>query len=318
MVLLLCVVAAWPLRAEATVYDIPPDTAPGSINSGDIINLSVGGILPDSYSLPAGSVLNVNGGQFGPVPANNFLQAYGEVNVFSYPASLGFVECHETSVLNVFGGSISAVSRGGEVNVDGGTLNSLIVMPGTEVNVYDGLLNTLDGLYQSKIVISGGMVDTIYSPYQSQIDIAGGSLVTLASVADSVLNMSAGVISGGVSLGMGAVFNLSGGSIPTEVAMSSTSELNIFGRSFLLNGVPIPGLTVGDTVTIAERDIALTGSLLDGSGLLLNLSTLDQYGDPNIVPGATITVTLVPEPTGLVLSGVGLCVAAAVRRRLVA
>ena len=115
----MCTAAAWSSCAEATVYSVPPDAVPASLASGDVVNLGTGGSFPDGYSIPVGAVLNADGGEFSQTLSYPFLQAYGEVNVFSYPTTSGFVECHDTSVLNIFGGSIQAASKG-QVNVYGG------------------------------------------------------------------------------------------------------------------------------------------------------------------------------------------------------
>ena len=55
-----CAVCLQGWRASATIYNIPPDAAPPTTVSGDVINLNVGGSLPSPYTMAAGTTLNVN------------------------------------------------------------------------------------------------------------------------------------------------------------------------------------------------------------------------------------------------------------------
>jgi hypothetical protein len=315
IILLLCA-AAWPSGAKATVYDLPADPVPDSLQSGDIVNLGVGGVLPDDYSFPPASVLNIHGGLVGPNFVT-FLETYGDVNVFSYLDDPGFgliVVCHDASVLNVFGGGISAGSYGGQVNVHGGELSWLFSMPGTVVNVQNGYLFMVEAPGQSQITISGGEVHMIRSPDRCQIDIIDGTVDAMADVKFSVVNMSGGSV-GSATLSQGGEFNLSGGSLLAGFNMDSASELHITGTSFLVDGAQIPGLRAGHTVTIAERDVQLTGTLSDGSALSLNLGGWDVIRTrPRILPGAVITVTLVPEPASILLMWLGACFVTVLQR----
>jgi hypothetical protein len=70
----------------------------------------------------------------------------------------------------------------------------------------------------------------------------------------------------------------------------------------------VPGLTPGQSYTVTERDITLAGTYIDGSAFAIDLDSATFKSD------ATLTVTLIPEPSSLaLLSLIGL--ATLTRRR---
>jgi hypothetical protein len=110
------------------------------------------------------------------------------------------------------------------------------------------------------------------------------------------VNVSGGVFGFGVS-SYGSVINISGGSI-SGVSVSSGSEINLFGSNFVLDGVSLDdSLTLGDALTIDDRDVTFTCLLADGSAFSSDLGTLDLPGKSSFAHNATLTVTLVsPVP----------------------
>jgi hypothetical protein len=90
--------------------------------------------------------------------------------------------------------------------------------------------------------------------------------------------------------------------------------VHLVGKQFLLNNVPVPGLSLGSTLEILRRDATLSGILADGLPFSFPLfPTSGGHVFPSIHDDATLLVTLVPEPSCWLLLG-WLGAAAGVRR----
>ena len=77
----------------------------------------------------------------------------------------------------------------------------------------------------------------------------------------------------------------------------SFCQVNLRGSEFSIDGMPVSNLQSGQTVTITERDMTLSGVLSDGEPFSVDLRT-DSDGffiglfDDFFSPYATLTVTL--------------------------
>ena len=166
--------------------------------------------------------------------------------------------------------------------------------------------------------------DIAFQALGATLNIEGGVLGDFAEVAESIVNISDGSvgdffdafsgstvnISGG-SVGSefdafsGSIVNISGGSVGSEFEAFTGSEINLFGTEFLLGGVLLDDLELGQAFTIPDRDVILSGVFADGTtfGFFLN----DNRFSPSAFfsSGATLTVTQVPEPTSLAIFGLG-------------
>jgi len=103
-----------------TIYNIPPDSLPGSFQAGDILNLNTNGTLPESFTVPATVELNINGGKTG---ANLSAVANSTLNLFS--GSIGD-NSGSFGTTRIAGGTVGFsfdANNGGTVIVTGGTVN---------------------------------------------------------------------------------------------------------------------------------------------------------------------------------------------------
>ena len=173
----------------------------------------------------------------------------------------------------------------------------------------------------SEVNISGGTVIDLFVSDGSEVNISGGEvgLGLFEAVGDNVVNISGGQVGGGFGqfVVLGNEVNISGGSFGPGFTALDGSEINLFGSDFSLNGELLDGLALGETFTITDRSVTLSGLLDDGSPFSFDLNNLDDFellgGDPTLdlfLPEATVTVTLtsVPEPTStaILLLGCGL------------
>ena len=83
--------------------------------------------------------------------------------------------------------------------------------------------------------------------------------------------------------------------------MASTgSAVNLFGSDFVLDGVSLAdGLAIGDTMTIVDRDVTLSGLLVDGSAFSFDLNSTDANNQDLFDSDSALTVTLV---SGVILT----------------
>jgi len=85
---------------------------------------------------------------------------------------------------------------------------------------------------------------------------------------------------------------ISGGTLPDPFVALISSEVDLCGLAFLIDGQPLPGLSEGQTRVIEARAGALSAVLADGSTLDLDLDP--SAGGDVIASTATLRVTRVP------------------------
>jgi len=225
-----------------------------------------------------------------------------------------------------------------EVNISGGQARAITASLGSIVNITGGTLRTSERSLSSGAIkdggtmnISGGIID-FGDPSAAFKDTGLGIRVELGGV----LNISGGNFegsSGGGSAGArGGIFveeggsvNISGGSFDFgrvtsgrlfggRLLASEGSQLNLIGTEFLLDGELLENLAIEQPFIITNRDLTLSGTLLDGSRFSFDLSAFAF----DISDSATLSVTLsaIPEPSSIALM-LFACVGLACGRRRV-
>lgn len=178
------------------------------------------------------------------------------------------------------GGSISSFFLAGSSDGDGSNV---------EVNISGGNVGELFNANPGSIVnISGGNVGALFNAnFGSTVNISGGNVgSSFAALSDSTVNIS-------------------GGTVGDTFTAESGSTVNLFGTSFLIDGAELTALVLGEAFTTTERDVTLSGVLADGSAFDFDLNSAFSDSQDYFDSGATLTVTLVPEPTSLALLGLG-------------
>ena len=167
----------------------------------------------------------------------------------------------------------------------------------TQVNLYENgsLVGDFHANAGSEINVSGGTIGPhptrLYANSGSEVNISGGRITNLNANSGSVVNFLGGGDSNSqITASSGSVLNVFGSFDFRGLILEADSELNFFGRDFSLNGVPLDGLTTGVPFEITDRgEYVLESLLLDGEVFMQPL---------RFVPStATVTVTLVPEPS---------------------
>ncbi len=188
--------------------------------------------------------------------------------------------------VNILGGTITHEARFDDdsvVTISGGNINSLDINDNADVDISGGIFNStysiylgLSGNHTGDINISGGQFDGIvYGNGYGTFAISGGEFNDIVSFTYS----TQGTITGGTFLG-------------DEIHIGDSARVTIHGSDFEVNGVPI---SYG-TVYSGSREGQLTGILADGTGLNIPLRNTQN---------ASLTFVLIPEPTTLLLLGLG-------------
>ncbi len=221
-------------------------------------------------------------------------------------------ETTPTTQLNVAaGGSLGEdfqAFAGSEVNITGGTVgDDFEARFGSVVNISGGSVGQDSSAEDSVVNISGGFVDEGFDAFNgSTINISGGTVGDFFDAeSGSEVNITGGSVGEDFTAGSGSIVNIRGGSFGDEFEADPGSEVNLFGTSFVLDSVPLDSLAPGQPFTIAQRDVTLSGILADGSSFSFQLNAAASSGQDFFDPGATLRVTLVPEPATLALLGLG-------------
>jgi hypothetical protein len=280
-----------------TTITINNAQAPLGVRAGETLVVQSGGILAPNFNAGRGSTLQIHGGQVGSnleaVAANVSISggAIGEsFDAFSGSTVLisgGVVgnnfHAFDQSVVNISGGSVGSNFRafsGSTINVSGGTVGR-------------GL--TADN--KSTINISGGSITTDFvANTGSLINISGGTISNLSARSGSTLNITGGTFVGVLSASGGSLTTISGGNAPTIIGASASSEINVLGTKFVLDGIDITAsLSAGQPYLVTQRDVPFSGLLADGSPFTISLLGFSRTG-PSFSPNASLKLVLVPEP----------------------
>ncbi len=162
---------------------------------------------------------------------------------------------------------------------------------------------------QSLSLQPGGELRNNFTVIGATLNVDGGIVGSDMEVVDGTVNLNSGSVGTDFSLLPGSIANIRGGNIADGIEVFAGSMVNLFGTEFLLNDLPLDTLSLGETITIADRNVSLTGRLADGSPFSFDLNTNPAFRGPwspdYFDLDATLTVTLVPEPSAvwLLISG---------------
>ncbi len=265
----------------------------GDVGSNIEVNI-LGGLVRDSVAIVTDAVVNVFGGTFVAAPVGTVGNA----------------------VFNIYGGDFGSGPRfwfGSVANISGGTFDEgPSVQNGSVLNVSGGTFGGFTEVFNATANVSGGVHGNRFEALAlSTTNISGGTFGDrFRAVAD--VNISEGTFGAEFGAGGGSMINIAGGTFGRPFLAQDNSAVNLFGTSFFLNGVAIPGLVPGQPRIVTERGntLRLTGTLVDGSAIDFILNSA-QIGLPPLGPrdvdlfklSATLTVTLVPGRADFNLDG---------------
>ena len=131
-------------------------------------------------------------------------------------------------------------------------------------------------------IISGGLRANVGGGQSIQLNVADdGTVGDDFSAAAVEVNISGGTVGDGFNAEAFGVVNISGGTIGDTFEAFTDSIVNIFGSAFFIDGVELDTLTPGETFTIANRDVTLSGLLADGQTFSFDLNSCLLYTSPS-------------------------------------
>ena len=240
------------------------------------LNLEGGSVESDLEV--AGGIVNIRGGSVG----SDFRVLNGsEVNISGGSVDTNF-ETQNGSVVNITGGSVGfnfQVRNGSEVNINAGFVDGFVAVGGSKVNISGGTVgDRITAIGNSEVFVSGGVVDHLIS-----------------ALSGSEVNISGGTVNEGLRVLDGSVLNISGGSVGDTFEARDGSTVNLRGSDFVLDGVALDDLNLGEVFTILDRDVTLSGLLADGSAFSFELDSAPTPAQFGFESGATLTVTLTSQ-----------------------
>ena len=241
-----------------------------------------GGAVGDDSSANNGSSILVAGGRLG----------YGfRVNTRSMmtveDGVVGdFLLVDAESQVAVVGGAVgNGFTTNGKVAVSGGTVgDDFDALDGSEVTISGGVVgDRFDAFNGSVVTISGGAVgDDFDANSRSTVTILGGSVGDgFSAFFGSQVDIAGGSVGDEFDANSRSTVNISGGDIGDRFEAFNGSVINLFGTEFLLDDVPVDGLSSqGDSVLVDEREgQTLTVTLRDRRVIDLSLNGTPGLGD---------------------------------------
>lgn len=280
------------------IVTTPLNSGPRGLREGQSLTLQAGGQLYNDFQV-VGATLNVDGGEVG---SNLEVAGSGSVNISG--GSVVSLIAYEGSEVNISGGALrisgsDGTAIGSTVNISGGTLGSFDVTGGS-LNITGGNIINSIRVRDSETIISGGSIGGISAYDGSEVSISGDYVGSSCRAYDgSEVNISGGTVGRRFLAGDGSVVNIRGGSVADADGFwaDSGSAVNLFGSDFVLDGVLLDDLVLGEAFTILDREVTLSGRLADGTTTFsYDLNSEFIQGDPlrdKFAPGATLTLTLV-------------------------
>ena len=199
--------------------------------------------------------------------------------------------------VNISGGIIgNEFQISGEINISGGVIGpGLDILTGPH-NISGGEIGDGFRSITAELNISGGAIGST-SIFGGSVNISGGTIGNLSTFNNPVIDVSGGVIGDGTgSFSVTGILNISGGEFQNRLRVGSESEVNLFVLEYQIDGQSPDSQGIGETVTIADRDVTISGILADGTPFSFGLNTGSvAFSEDSFASDAALNVMLVDE-----------------------
>jgi hypothetical protein len=300
------------------------------------INVAIGAVVDNLFVLDSSSITMSDG------TVNGWLVAADSGSISMSGGVVDGLLVDNSAYLEMSGGTVNFWFEAYEnsvVEMNDGLVDGFLLADFSILTMYAGTANYLDAWNSSIVTIYGGTVggggggDDLNSWDSSVIKFLGGTVTGYLNAGDSSTvtvvggtvdldfdswfesnaTFSGGTVTGDIDAWESSSFTWNGGTVAGEVFAGDTATLTIVGTGFQVDGVPVP---LGD---LSAMTGVLTGTLESGDPInnTFYQGGHDYYGNSSWF--VTGTITLVPEPSMVLLQTVALLSlgAIATRRRAV-
>jgi len=148
-----------------------------------------------------------------------------------------------------------------------------------------------------KIHPGGSVLDNLEAT-GTTVDLLGGSIGNdFDAFVGTTVNILDGTIGANFVAHSGSIVNFRGGFIGNLFRATAGSTLRIYGTEFLLDGLPIDGLSSEQPLILSTRTGVLSGRLVDDATFFLPFQFTGRGEQQLISLNARVVLFLVPEPT---------------------
>ena len=243
---------AFPIRAQfATIINVPHDIAPSQIGSNTQLNLFDGGALTAYFHAGVSDVMSTN------LELNVIGGVVGD-HLFALPGS----------TINLNGGLVEYYFEAfrSTVNVDGGRITNYFKAADSTVNIQSGNVDSYFEIRDGTTLnITGGSVGSDFlARTGTTVSVSGGTLGSWGTEPGTTTNITGGFLG---RAHLDGQVNIRGGAFGVNFTAAHTSQVEIFGGEFRVNGNLIDGLdSVGNSLpfNLAAGD-TLSGTFADGT-----------------------------------------------------
>lgn len=181
---------------------------------------------------------------------------------------------------------------------DGGELGDNFAVVDATLTIEGGIVGSNVEVVDGVVVIDGGVIGEGFDAYRdSRISVRGGSFSgSLSAEEGSLVEILGGTLSD-VYVDAGAEVHIRGGDFDGALYARDDSSIQLSVLSVFVDGEPIEDLSYGRVTPVREREVWLTGVLVDGSPFDFYLAASFLGGDADYFSNsASLTVVLAPEP----------------------
>jgi len=296
------------------------------------INVATGAVVDNLFVLDTSTITMSDG------TVNGWLAAADSGSISMSGGVVDGLLVDNSAYLEMSGGTVNLWFEAYENSItvmNGGLSDGLLLADNSLFTIHAGTVHYLDAQNASGVTMYGGTVgggavgDDLNAWDFSDVKLLGGNVTGYLNVGDySTVTMvggtvdldfdswfeanavlSGGTVTGDIDAWDSSSFTWNGGTVAGEVFAGDTATLTIDGTDFQVDGVPVP---MGD---LSAMTGVLTGTLESGDPInnTFYQGGHDYYGDSSWF--VTGTITLVPEPSMVLLQTVALLSLGAIATR---
>ncbi|MEM7453930.1 MAG: hypothetical protein AAF456_06190, partial [Planctomycetota bacterium] len=281
------------------------------------VNLPVGALLTGVMSDGTVFVFNSSGGVLDSIPDGTLTlvpaaippQGPAVINAPADPVPAGLRPGQTLNMQTGAAAGVNFTAIESEINLADGWIERGLELVSTTLNVTGGTIGFNPKAYANSFITqSSGSVSSMRLYDNSTYHLTGGICSGPSIYDGAACSVFGGELLNWATVYQGGKLNIAAGII-NRVRANVDGEVNLAGTEFRLldlnTGALIEDLTpqiaAGQRIVIADRDVTLAGTLLDGSPISLNLNSVFVSNESQFNVASIVTVGLTLEDVMLVV-----------------